>query len=32
VDPDSYEVKIDRIIPKVPPAVKLPLTQLYFMF
>ncbi|WP_210433931.1 urease subunit alpha [Acidianus brierleyi] len=32
VDPDSYEVKIDGIIPKVPPAVKLPLTQLYFMF
>ncbi|MQL54393.1 urease subunit alpha [Acidianus ambivalens] len=32
VDPDTYEVKVDGVIPKVPPAKSLPLTQLYFMF
>jgi urease subunit alpha len=32
VNPDTYEVKIDGIVPKIPPSTKLPLTQLYFMF
>lgn len=32
VDPDSYEVKIDGVVPKVPPSKWLPFTQLYFMW
>ncbi|BDC18871.1 urease subunit alpha [Acidianus sp. HS-5] len=32
VDPDTYEVKVDGVVPKVPPAKSLPLTQLYFMW
>lgn len=32
VNPDSYEVKIDGTIPKVPPSKELPLSQLYFLY
>lgn len=32
VDPDKYEVKVNGVVPKVPPSRELPLTQLYFMF
>ncbi|AWR96861.1 urease subunit alpha [Acidianus sulfidivorans JP7] len=32
VNPDTYEVKIDGVVPKVPPSDSLPLTRLYFMF
>jgi urease subunit alpha len=32
VDPDTYEVKVNGVVPKVPPSERLPLTQLYFMF
>jgi len=32
VDPDSYTVKVDGVTPKVPPAERLPLTQLYHLF
>ncbi len=32
VDPDSYTVKIDGTVPKVPPAERLPLSQLYHLF
>jgi len=32
VDPDSYTVKVNGETPKVPPAERLPLTQLYHMF
>lgn len=32
VDPDSYTVKVDGVTPNVPPAERLPLTQLYHLF
>ncbi|GAA5419218.1 urease subunit alpha [Sulfurisphaera tokodaii] len=32
VNPDTYEVKINGIVPKVPPSKSLPLTQLYFIY
>ncbi|BDB98660.1 urease subunit alpha [Saccharolobus caldissimus] len=32
VNPDTYEVRINGIVPKVPPSKSLPLTQLYFMY
>lgn len=32
VDPDSYEVKVNGLVPKVPPSEELPLTRLYFMY
>ena len=32
IDPDSFEVKINGNIPKVPPSEDLPLTQRYFFY
>jgi urease subunit alpha len=32
IDPDSFEVKINGEIPKIPASEKLPLTQRYFLF
>ncbi|MCG3109595.1 Urease subunit alpha [Metallosphaera sp. J1] len=32
VDPDKYEVKVNGVVPKVPPSKELPLTRLYFLF
>lgn len=32
VNPDTYEVKVNGVVPKVPPSKWLPFTQLYFMY
>ncbi|QKR01113.1 urease subunit alpha [Metallosphaera tengchongensis] len=32
VDPDKYEVKVNGVVPRVPPSERLPLTNLFFMF
>ncbi|BCU71614.1 urease subunit alpha [Stygiolobus caldivivus] len=32
VNPDTYEVKVNGIVPEVPPSKWLPFTQLYFMY